>query len=94
MATFVQRAQAIGDALLNGPATASQINRLGQALAYQSGMLGEYNSMTQAQKAEFFIDRIRALCIGLVKRYDEYMAAQAAMASAVAAVDVEFKEIV
>lgn len=92
MATFAQRAQAIGDALLNGTATASQINHLGQALAHQCGMLGEYNNMTQAQRAEFFVSRMRVLCIGLVKRYDEYIAAQTAMASAVAAVDVEFTE--
>lgn len=92
MATFSQRAQAIGDALVNGTATASQINHLGRALAHQCGMLGEYNNMTQDQRAEFFISRMRSMSINLVKQYDEYVAAQSARASAAAAVDVEFAE--
>lgn len=92
MASFAQRAQAIGDALVNGTATAAQINHLGQALAHQAGMLGEYNNMTQGQRAEFVVSRIRSMNIGLVKQYDEYVAAQAARASAAAAVDVEFTE--
>lgn len=92
MATAAQRSQSIGDALLNRPATPAQINHLGQALAHQCGMLSEYNNMTQAQRAEFFMNRMRALSVGLVKQYDEYVAAQTARAAATTAVDAEFNE--
>jgi hypothetical protein len=37
MATYAQRAQAIGDALINGVASAAQIDRLGVAFARQAG---------------------------------------------------------
>lgn len=94
MATYVQRAQAIGDALVNGIATPTQINRLGLALAQHGGMVTEYNTLTQLQKAEFFVTRMRALTIGLVKHYDEFTAAANAINAATAAVDLEFKDTI
>lgn len=94
MATYVQRAQAIGDALVNGIATPTQINRLGLALAQHGGMVTEYNTLTQLQKAEFFVTRMRALTIGLVKHYDEFTAAASAISTANAAVDLEFKDTI
>lgn len=92
MATFVQRAQAIVDALINNTATSAQINHLGQALAHQSSTLDDYNNMTQEQKATFLISRMRSINIGLIKQYDEYVASLAARAPVSEAVETEFQE--
>lgn len=90
MATYAQRAQAIGDALVNGTATAGQIDSLGQALAWESGQLGEYTAMTQGQKAEFLVNRFVSRTIGLVKTYRQNTASAAAIATATQSVDTEF----
>jgi hypothetical protein len=92
MATHVQRVQTICDALINNIATSAQINHLGRDLAFQAGVLSEYNAMTNTQKAEFFIQRIRKILIQLVKHYDEYVAAQTAVSNVGASVDAEFIE--
>jgi len=90
MATFPQRAQAIGDALVNGVATQGQIDSLGQALAWQTGMLVEYSSMTAGQKAEFFVTRMVEINKGYVKTFRQNTASAAAIATASQSVDAEF----
>lgn len=90
MATYAQRAQAIGDALVNGTATQGQIDSLGQALAWEVGSLGEYTSMTLGQKAEFLVTRITQRTIGLVKTYRQNVGSAAAITSATQSVDAEF----
>lgn len=82
MATYVQRAQAIGDALINGTATPTQIDRLGVAFARQSGNAAHYASLTSAAKAEFLVKAVRANLIAVVTSADVNHAAQAAASSA------------
>lgn len=92
MATSTQRAQAIADAILNAAAPAAKVNRLGQAFAFQGGMLSEYNAMTNSDKSAFLVGRVRGFCVALVKQYDQAVAAEAAKEAAGAAVDTEFAE--
>lgn len=92
MATFAQRYQAIGDAIVNKVATTLQLDHLGRALAWRAGMLTEYEELGLGGKAQFAVEQIRRLLIQIVKHYDEYEAAETARAAAVTAVDNEFSE--
>lgn len=95
MATYLQRWQALGEALLGQPATVEQLTRLGEAIAANSPMYSgqPYAEMTNAQKAEFCLKYARQHFIGLVKQHDN-RTAMAAAAAAAAAVDVEFEELI
>lgn len=90
MATFPQRAQAIGDAYVNGVATQGQINSLGEALAWEAGVLVQYNSMTPGQKAEFLVTRTVDKAINLVKVYRQNVRSAAAITQANTETDTEF----
>ena len=93
MATYIQRWQALGEALLGKPATTAQLARLGDAIAASTPIMGgtPYAQMTNALKAEFCIKTMHRHCVGLVKRMDT-LAAQATVDETVAAVDTEFAE--
>lgn len=78
MVTEIQRVQAICDGLINQTATASQITRLGTALATQSDKLAEYQSGTNTQKARIFLDCLRDFCSNTIKATRAASAAQAA----------------
>lgn len=82
MATYVQRAQAIGDALINGVASAAQIDRLGLAFARQSGNEAHYNSLGGSAKAEFLVKAVRANLVAVVTSADVNHALKTASSSA------------
>ena len=84
MATHVQRWQAICNALLNQPATAAQMLRLGAALALAvpSHNAESYETMTNEQKAEFVLTHLRRYLVGFVKMQDQREAAAIAAAAA------------
>lgn len=92
MATPEQRVQAICDGLLNQVATNAQKDRLGTALAAQSGRLGEYQSGTVTQKARIFLDCMRAFAINTIKSTEAASAAQAAAASAASNAETSLPE--
>jgi hypothetical protein len=92
MATNAQRIQSIGDALLNKTATAAQLDHLGRALASAANEDATYAAMTQGEKAAYAVAHVRALLVGLVKRYDAITATATAAASSAATIDTEFAE--
>lgn len=92
MATHAQRAQAIADAILNKSALPSQVNRLGQAMAFQGGFLNEYDAMAPAEKAAFLVGRVRGHCVAIVKQFDQALAIEIAKNQVALAVDAEFAE--
>jgi hypothetical protein len=92
MATYLQRGQAIGDALINGTATASQLNRLGKALSYREARLSEYEAGTNAQKAEIYVTAFRQFCLQVLREYEGHEAVDAARAAAEGAVETDFPE--
>ena len=82
MATYAQRAQAISDAIVNGTATQSQINRIGEAIARNSGQAEHYAGLTLAQKAEFIVRHYRTRTLEWVRAADTDAAVIAARAAA------------
>jgi len=70
MATYAERAQAIGNALLNATATAQQVDRLGAAIANNDGNSTAYAAMTQAAKAQFLVTRVREMLLAQVRSSD------------------------
>lgn len=84
MATYAQRAQAIADAIVNATATQTQVNRLGEAIAFNTGQTAHYASLTLAQKAEFIVRHYRGVSIEWVRSADVQAAMQAAQSSAAA----------
>jgi hypothetical protein len=63
---------------------------MGQAYAYNAQQLDMFNAMTNAEKAQYCIDRTYAQMIALIKRMDADTAASTAAANAGTAVDTEF----
>lgn len=92
MATFIQRGQAIGNALINGVASMAQLDRLGKALAYREARLAEYDSSDNAGKAQIYIEAFRALCLQALREYESSAAVQAAKEVAEGAVGTDFQE--
>ena len=92
MATQVQRAQAICDALLNAPATPAQIDRLGRALATAEARLAEYEPATAAQKAAFVVAHFRNYALSAVRGVEQGSAVNTAIASTAADVASGFPE--
>lgn len=92
MATYLQRGQAICDALINSPSTASQQLRLGRALAHRDGLLAEFDAGTNAQKAEMFVRAFRRTCLRAVRDLEGEDAAGNARSTAEAQVDAGFPE--
>lgn len=88
MATYLQRAQSIGNAIVNGTSTLQQIDRLGQAIAFRVGSREHYLSLTTDQKAEFIVRNLRDEFIGLITTMDVQLAAQSASSTAA----TEFRE--
>lgn len=82
MATYTERAQAIGNAIINATATAQQIDRIGTALAYNQGNSASYATMTQAQKAQFLVTLIRDMVLAQVRSADMEAARRTAQAQA------------
>lgn len=92
MATPEQRAQALADAILNKVATASQVNRLGAALARQDGDYATYSAASATVKAQMLVTKVRAYLLNVVKSTDGQIAATTALSSASSAVEAEFTE--
>lgn len=91
MATFVQRWQSIGDALLNAVAPAAKLGRLAEAVCYSQGRLHEYQAAsTNALKAEIAVQCIRGALLALVKTYEADVAVSAARQTTSATVDTDF----
>lgn len=80
MATNIQRAQAICDAIMNKTVTTAQMMRLGSALAQQAGRSAEFDSATNDQKARFLVAQVRAFCVNTVIAAESSTAANAAAA--------------
>jgi hypothetical protein len=93
MATPVQRWQSIGDALLNGTATQTQLLRLGRSFAYLAVETDLFNAMTNAQKAQYSLDALFMYLKKQVKRMDSEIAAATAATNATSAVDTEFAPV-
>ncbi|GAB3744759.1 hypothetical protein [Lysobacter olei] len=87
MATKTQRIKAVADALLNTTATNAKIDRLGRALAARMGRIEEYEAADAAGKASIAVEELRRHLVGMVREYDEIMAARAANGA-----DAEFAE--
>lgn len=92
MATYLQRGQAIGNALINGTATPEQLNRLGMALANREARLQEYLNGDNAKKAEIYVEAFRQFCLRALREYEGREAAQAAQQAAASTVDTDFSE--
>lgn len=92
MATYIQRGQSIGNALINGTATYAQLDRLGKALAYRSGQLDAYLVGDNNTKAQLYVAAFREFCIGALKEYEASEAVVQASDNAAVAVDNDFPE--
>lgn len=92
MATNAERAQAIGNALLNATATPSQLNRLGEALASAAARLSEYNEGTNSEKAGILVEELRRRLIALIRMYEEQTAVDEARTTVQTAVETGFSE--
>lgn len=90
MATDIQRAQAIADALYNATATQQQLARVGGALAAQVGHKAAYDAGDNSAKATIAVNAFRAIVVNAIKDSEARTASQAAANAAVAAVSVEF----
>lgn len=68
MATLLQRSQAVCDAIINGTATADQMNRLARAI---SGLpQAEYDALPAAEKAALIPQAVRGWALETIRRYD------------------------
>lgn len=92
MATNLQRWNAICDALVNGAATDAQKLRLGRAVAARYGLIGQFDSGTDAQKLELSVQGIRRMALNLVRDFEGSEAAEAAHAAAANQADDDFGE--
>lgn len=68
--TYLQRAQMLGNALVDGTATTDQLLRLSRSLVLMSD--AQYDALTVEQKAQIIVERCRAWAItsmdGLTQR--------------------------
>lgn len=78
MATNIQRAQAICDAIMNTSVASSQLLRLGEAFARQAGRMDEWNTATNDQRAGFLVGEVRAFCVNTVIAAESSVASNAA----------------
>lgn len=92
MATFIQRGQSIGNALINGVATLAQLDRLGRALAYKSGQLDSYLVGSNDVKAQIYVGVFRQFCTEAIVDYESAVAVAAAVATTAATVQNDFHE--
>ncbi|MDQ3039482.1 MAG: hypothetical protein M3R16_06780 [Pseudomonadota bacterium] len=90
MATKQQRAQAIMDAMLNAPATPAHFLRVGDAFASAFGQPGA--ALTNAQKSELLLRKVREYIVGVVQRVEGEQAASTAMTTKTAEVAAGFTE--
>jgi len=89
MATNAARVQSLFDAILNKVASATQIDRVGQAIAYFNQEAEVYAAMTQGAKAGYVLEGVRRWAVTLVRKMDDEKAEIAQRALA-ATVDAEF----
>lgn len=75
MATNMQRIQAIGDALVNGTATAQQLDAFGEALYGVSP--AAWAELTNQEKLEVTIKKLRQFANYTIKQYKDEVARQA-----------------
>lgn len=87
MATRVQRAISIIDALLNAPSTADQRTRI--ANAYSTHLP---NTATTNEKAEAFLVSVREMVLNRVKEHEGRIAVATTLDAAAAAVGTDFPE--
>lgn len=92
MATYIERAQAIGNALINGVATPTQINRLGGALATAAARESEYAAATNSQKAQFLVEELRRRLLSLIKTVEADTSVRDAQAAVEEDVETGFSE--
>ena len=91
MATFVQRAGWIADAVVNGTATASQKQRI--AAAFKPALIHDPSKVyTNAEIAEFFVKDIRNFIMQRVKAYEAAEAIRLAHQNTSDQVDTDFSE--
>lgn len=90
MATYVQRAQSIGDALVNGVATQAQLVRLADAFARQLEI--DPATLTNGQKAELLVRRMREHALSVIRRAEGDQAEEAARTDTAASVAAGFAE--
>ena len=92
MATYLERAQALGLALLNRAPTLPELDKWGRALAWQTGREQEYNAATTEQRAWFIVTSTLDRAVAVISQYDEESASRTARAAASDAVKAAFKE--
>lgn len=92
MATPIQRAVAISNNLINGVATATQIDRVGKALAWRYGRLAEYEAGDNTIKSQIYMDCILRSCIETMKDFEAKQAIQNAGEVARLQVEADFQQ--
>lgn len=92
MATYIQRGQSIGNALVNGVATLTQLDRLGRALAWREARLTEYDAGDNNIKAMIYVQAFRSFCLQVLREFEGRAAALAAQDAASDQVDTDFPE--
>jgi hypothetical protein len=92
MATYIQRAPALLEALVNRPVTVAEVIQNGRALAHRDNIVAQYDAMTNAQKAEYFVKQVRRLLIPYRRELAAHVLVAEATATAIATADAEFVE--
>lgn len=92
MSTYIQRGQAIGNALINGVATTAQLDRLGRALAYKNGQLEAYMAGDNDAKAEVYVTAFRKFCVDALMEYEAQAAMQAALSATTTTISTDFAQ--
>jgi hypothetical protein len=90
MATKLQRAQALADALTNRATPQAQVVQLADALAKLDNL--DPIQMTLVQKAELILEKGRQWAIGTVKRAEGDVIAASAVANNNSTIDSNFSE--
>lgn len=91
MATKAQRIQAIGDAIINGTASTTQLTRMADSFILNRQR--DPASYTQGQKAEFALATFREFALSEVKRAEGDVAASAAHDAVRGDVGSDFQEV-
>lgn len=90
MATKIERAQSIGNALVNRTVTNAELVRIGNAII--SNQMRNPADFTAAQKAEEFLKFGRDAYLSQVKQYEGQLSASNAAASTYQAIQNDFIE--
>lgn len=92
MATAVQRAMAIVGAMVNRDVTVAEVIENGRALALRDNILAQYDAMTNAQKAEYFVRQCRRWIIPYRRELAVQTLVKEATVTAATNSDAEFAE--